>query len=131
MTTSKGLSEGIEIVPILSSLPHKSEIAIPIPEKKTADIVIEIPDKIEMNSTISIWETFRETGLLFFINQILHAFGWCIAVEKDIHGIVVGAYPQRTSARGFTEEGIDKGYKKVAKYLKENADELFDEIQGE
>ena len=28
------------------------------------------------------WEEFREAGLLWFTNMILHTFGWSIVVEK-------------------------------------------------
>jgi hypothetical protein len=27
------------------------------------------------------WSEFRSTGLLLFINQILHVFGWAIVFE--------------------------------------------------
>ena len=29
------------------------------------------------------WQEFRKTGLLWFINTILHAFGWAIVVEVE------------------------------------------------
>jgi len=29
------------------------------------------------------WEEFRDTGLFWFINMILHAFGWAIVLVKD------------------------------------------------
>ena len=38
------------------------------------------------------WQEFRKTGLLWFINTILHAFGWAIVVEVEKEEIT-GAYP--------------------------------------
>jgi len=73
------------------------------------------------------WQEFRESGLMFFINQILHAFGWALVVELDDESNVTKAYPARTKFRGFGKVSIDKGYKNIAKYLKGNADVLFDE----
>ena len=33
--------------------------------------------------TKKTWTEFREIGLLWFINTILHMFGWAIVVEVD------------------------------------------------
>ena len=30
------------------------------------------------------WKEFRESGLLWFINTILHMFGWAIVVDVDM-----------------------------------------------
>lgn len=40
------------------------------------------------------WQEFRKTGLLWFMNTILHAFGWAIVVEVE-RGEITGAYPAR------------------------------------
>lgn len=74
------------------------------------------------------WEEFQNTGLLFYINQILHVFGWAIVVEM-YNGAFVNAYPARVKFRGFGQESIDKGYAKVTRYLKENIDELEKETE--
>ena len=75
------------------------------------------------------WAEFRETGLLFYINQVLHAFGWAITVEVDEedHGVVTRAYPARVRFRGFSGESMDKGYKKIGVYLRDHAKDLFEE----
>lgn len=40
------------------------------------------------------WEEFRNAGLLWWINMILHTFGWAITVElKD--GKIIDCYPAR------------------------------------
>ena len=76
------------------------------------------------------WKEFRDTGLLMFINFILHAFGWTIVVELD-QGEVIRVYPARTKFRGFDEETQTKNFKKIAKYLKENANDLYEEVEDE
>ena len=69
------------------------------------------------------WDEFRNSGLLWWINMILHTFGWAIAVDIT-DGKVTKTYPARVRYRGFGEQNNTDGYIKVSKYLKENADEL-------
>jgi len=45
------------------------------------------------------WETFQATGLLWWINRILHTFGWAIVLEvatlaNQENGVVTKAYPE-------------------------------------
>lgn len=74
------------------------------------------------------WGEFRDSGLLWFINTILHMFGWAIVVEMD-NGEVINAYPARVTFRGFSEESTSNGYQKVSKWMAENAAELLDEAE--
>ena len=78
--------------------------------------------------TKKTWTEFREIGLLWFINTILHMFGWAIVVEVD-NGEVINAYPARVAFRGFSEESTTSGYQKVSKWMAENAAELLDEAE--
>lgn len=73
------------------------------------------------------WQEFRGAGLLFFINQILHAFGWAIVIELGEGGKIKRAFPARTKFRGFGPDSIDRGYRNLSKFMKENADELYKE----
>lgn len=73
--------------------------------------------------TRKCWEEFRKTGLLWFINSILHIFGWAIVVKQD-NNIIVDVYPARVKYRGFSEKTNTEGYQKVSKYLQENIDDL-------
>lgn len=75
----------------------------------------------------SNWDDFRNTGLLWFINTILHAFGWAIVVEVE-DGCVVNAFPSRVKFRGFPEDSNTNGYRKVAKYMKENGETILTEM---
>lgn len=69
------------------------------------------------------WKEFRDSGLLWFINQSLHLFGWAIVVEL-VDGETIRAYPARVKFRGFSEDSNTNGYKKVSQYLQQNIDEL-------
>lgn len=73
------------------------------------------------------WKEFRESGLLWFINTILHAFGWAIVYEIDESGDIIKIYPARIKFRGFSPEVNDHGYFSLGKYLKEHAAEIQDE----
>lgn len=73
------------------------------------------------------WEEFRETGMLWWINTILHVFGWAITYAIDEKGNIVRVYPARCRFRGFSEDLNTEGYKKVSKYMLDNAEDLFEE----
>ncbi|MGL5913616.1 MAG: hypothetical protein ACRCZB_05570 [Bacteroidales bacterium] len=73
------------------------------------------------------WEEFRNTGLLWYINTILHVFGWCIQISIDNGKYSV--MPVRTNYRGFPNESNDRGYKRVTEYLKNSIDSLIDETK--
>lgn len=73
-----------------------------------------------MIEKISINE-FRESGFLWFVNRMLHAFGLVLVVEDD------KIYPARTSLRGFPLKSEENGYKNVAKYLNENSEKILNE----
>lgn len=76
------------------------------------------------------WKEFRESGLLWWINTILHAFGWAIVVyfDKDRQE-VIDVYPARVKFRGFSEESNAEGFVKVSKYLNDNSQDLLLESQ--
>lgn len=76
------------------------------------------------------WEEFRSSGMLWWINMILHTFGWAIVTDVDEDGNVVKAYPARVKFRGFNEESNTNGYIKVSKYLSENVDDLLEESKS-
>lgn len=74
------------------------------------------------------WEEFRNSGLLWWINMILHTFGWSICVNMEGDKIV-DAYPARVKYRGFSGDINDKGYNNVTKYLNDNINELLKESE--
>ena len=72
------------------------------------------------------WEDFRNTGLLWWINGLLHMFGWAICFDF-VNGEIKRVYPARCKFRGFDEKTNSDGYKKVSEYMLENAKELYKE----
>lgn len=74
------------------------------------------------------WEKFKESGMLWWINMILHTFGWAIVLVLD-KGEVIEVYPARVKFRGFSEKDNTDGYIKLSKYIKENAEDLLKESQ--
>ena len=72
------------------------------------------------------WDEFRNSGLLWFINTILHTFGWAIVFEIEDEK-VTNVYPARVKFRGFDEKSNTEGYSKISMYLDENSKELLKE----
>lgn len=77
------------------------------------------------------WKEFRESKLLWFINQSLHLFGWAIILELDSNGDPINGYPARVRFRGFTEEANNQNYKVLTQYLKDNIDDIHDDITSD
>ncbi|MDR3595114.1 hypothetical protein [Clostridium sp.] len=67
---------------------------------------------------------FRDSGLLWWINTLLHTFGWAIVYEINDENEAINMYPARVKFRGFDEKSNDEGYQKVSKYLLENIEQI-------
>lgn len=79
---------------------------------------------------VKSWDDFRAAGLLFFINMILHAFGWAIVIEVDSETkLVTAIYPSRVGYRGFDEQSQTEEHIKIADYLAKNAPNFPEEIK--
>ena len=76
------------------------------------------------------WKEFKDTGLLWWINMILHTFGWVIVYEIN-DGEIIEVYPARTKFRGFSESSTTKGFINVTNYMKNNIDDLMDDIKDD
>jgi len=76
--------------------------------------------------TNNLWNTFRQTGLLWWVNRSLHLFGWTLMleIENDESKKIINAYPIRTKFRGFSEQNEEKGFITLSKYIMQNATEL-------
>jgi len=70
---------------------------------------------------------FRETGLLLFINQFLHIFGWAIVIETCEDSGISIMYPARVKYRGFDEKCTSEAYVKLSKYMNEQSEALLNE----
>jgi hypothetical protein len=93
---------------------------------------MENQDKFNLKNemiTKKEWSEFQSTGLVLIINQILHIFGWAIVFSME-GDVVKSVYPARVKFRGFGESSVQKAYKKVSKYMLENASELSDEANS-
>jgi len=75
------------------------------------------------------WSEFRSTGLLLFINQILHVFGWAIVFDMD-GDEVKSVYPARVKCRGFNNDSVSKSYQKISEYMRDNVVELLNEANS-
>lgn len=73
------------------------------------------------------WKEFRDCGLLWWANMILHTMGWAICYEFDEENNISEVYPARVKFRGFADKNNTDGYIKVSQFMKENADELLQE----
>ena len=76
------------------------------------------------------WEEFRECGMLWWVNMILHTFGWAICVVVNDDGEITDAYPAKVKFRGFDEKSNTEGYIKVSEYIKENAEQLVNDAKA-
>lgn len=76
------------------------------------------------------WQEFKDAGLLWWINTMLHTFGWALVLEVD--GVEIkNVYPARVKFRGFSEKSNTNGYKKLTKHLNSTISELRNEVNDE
>lgn len=66
--------------------------------------------------------------MLWFINMILHTFGWAIVCEVN-NDKITRVFPARVRFRGFSERDNTEGYIKITKYMKDNVDDLLQEAE--
>ena len=74
------------------------------------------------------WKQFRKTGLLLFINQVLHVFGWAIVFDIN-KGEIKDVYPARVRYRGFDGSSVDKCYRDISTYMVKNSKKLLEEAK--
>lgn len=68
--------------------------------------------------------------MLWFVNTILHAFGWAIVLDIDDNDEIVGCSPARVKFRGFSEDVNTKGYIALSEYLPKNINNITDEAKS-
>lgn len=76
------------------------------------------------------WQEFKDSGLLCWINMILHTFGWAIVFEISKRGKIINVYPARVKYRGFDMKSTENGYIKVSEYMDENSKKLLEEARS-
>lgn len=65
------------------------------------------------------WDEFRDAKLLWWINRILHTFGWAIVLVKEDDGTISDAYPAKVTFRGFSEKSEQEGFEGISKLIKD------------
>ena len=103
---------------------------------------MENPDPIEERAEITesnsgqramvrrkTWQEFREVGLLWWVNRVLHLLGWAIVFVQEEDGSISDVYPARCRFRGFSEKSETEGFRKVTRFLHVNADSLMEEAE--
>jgi ABC-type microcin C transport system permease subunit YejE len=76
------------------------------------------------------WQEFREAGLLWWTNRILHIFGWAIVCEVNGNDCpIIDVYPARVKFRGFTGKDEGDGFVALTQYLKDCSEELVEETK--
>lgn len=78
---------------------------------------------------VKSWKEFRDSGMLWFVNTILHAFGWAITIEVK-NDEIVDVRPARVKFRGFSEDTNTDGYIKISQYMKDNIDDILKEAKS-
>ena len=68
---------------------------------------------------------FRESGALWFVNTILHAFGMAITWNPDTDELKASI----VRYRGFSEDCNDGGYAKLTQYMKDNVSEFEKDLE--
>ncbi len=73
------------------------------------------------------WLEFQDRGLLFAVNTFLHMFGYAIYFEYEMDSegnrVFTNVRPGRCRFRGFGEQSIDSGFKRLHTYLKDNIEQ--------
>ncbi len=76
------------------------------------------------------WTEFREAGMLWLVNRMLHVFGWSLVIATDEDtGEEVGMYPVRTEWRGFPRDRDELGYTRVSEWMAKAGPALAEETQ--
>jgi len=76
------------------------------------------------------WKEFRETNLLWWINRILHTFGWAIVFQTEDNGDVTNVYPARVKFRGFDEKSETEGFLGISEYFAKESQRLIEEAKS-
>ncbi len=75
------------------------------------------------------WDDMRDSGLLWYVNSLLHLFGRAIVFDYHKTGRLRTVYFARCRYRGFDNDVITDNMNKLTKYLKKNIGELIKDIR--
>lgn len=74
------------------------------------------------------WSEFRDSGLLWYVNRMLHLFGWALKFQMA-NDEIIGVYPSKCKFRGFSEDIETNGFKKLTNHLAENMETLLKDVE--
>lgn len=76
------------------------------------------------------WEEFRSSGLLWWVNRMLHLFGWAIVIELDGQTKdVARVFPARVTFMGFCEDSEDRGFLRLRSWMAANGPALQEHVE--
>ena len=73
------------------------------------------------------WKEFQDAKLLWWINRLLHTFGWAIVFDVEADGEITAVYPARVKFRGFDEKSESDGFIGLTEHLRTTVNQLADE----
>lgn len=97
----------------------------PDPTLTEAEVAAEPPAPEQSAIDERPWYEFQAAGLFWFVNRILHLFGWVLVYTVDGQGKIDRVYPARTTFRGFEPKVEDAGFFMLSSYLKDNIDSIL------
>jgi hypothetical protein len=74
------------------------------------------------------WEEFRLAGLLWWVNHLLHLFGWALVLEMNDDETIRDVYPAHCHFRGFETKNNDLGFWRLTKHMHANADRVLKDV---
>lgn len=77
------------------------------------------------------WEEFRAAGLLWWVNRVLHLFGWVVVVNVELDGKISDVYPARCKFRGFDTQSETEGFRQLTAHIASNTPRLLDDAEVE
>ena len=77
---------------------------------------------------VKLWNEFKDSGLLWWVNSQLRLFGMSIYFKYDENGDIVSAYPARCKSRGFREEENINGYVQVTDFIQKMIPYMLNDI---
>lgn len=75
------------------------------------------------------WKEFQDAGLIWWVNRILHLFGWAIVLQVEDSGEISDVYPARCRFRGFAEKNESEGFIKLTEHISQTMPELLKEVR--
>lgn len=89
-----------------------------------------ITDSVESPIEARTWHEFRESGMVYAANKVLHMFGWCLVFATDEQSGLQYCYPARTFYRGFAPESERAGTQRVNQWMRDAAKALAKETES-